>query len=485
MVMFFLTGSAQALLPVTGVEVSELASIENLMQIYMADNSLGAGVLAISKDGRVIYQRGFGYAYNGADLLPENTPMRLASIEKPHTAAVIRHLVADDVISLTDFVFDVGQWSPLGERRLLDASSSSSTYWPYNGVYGNETYLGYVRINHLLNHQGGWDRTLAYDPFGRLLTIGNAIGTYPASPPTREDIVRYMMAQQFQFEPGNRPARCDFDDIDEDGDLDCLETPQPCYCDSYSNYGYMLLSLIIEQKTSQQHTEMIRQHVMTPDIWVPSTEIFLGRDYRSIQDPREPKYVESGNCLDLNDPYLLYPLYFNPKVPCPYGGFLIEVKTGEGNLVGSAGALMMFLNHYNAWSGAPISGPVDSSKNGGLNGTSTRMQQWVDGFNVVVLFPHGGGHADQVVPQVRTILGLLIGVDWASLRTIDGFWVDFNASSSGYGGHNDPFHNMNTLLTETTDGTKVRFKTGTSSWTGTISKKMLLNSPFGTAIIGQ
>jgi hypothetical protein len=104
----------------------------------------------------------------------------------------------------------------------------------------------------------------------------------------------------------------------------------------------------------------------------------------------------------------------------------------------------------------------------------------------VLLFPEGGGHADTLMPAVRSkLVELNATVDWDSLKEIDGFWVDFNASSSGYGGHDDPFNNMNTLLTQTGNGTKVRFKNGSSSWTGTISKRMMLNTPSGTAIIGQ
>ena len=482
MVMPFQTETANAVLPVTGVEVPELVMFDNLMQSYMEDNRLTAGILAISKDGRVVYQRGFGYAYNGRDPLPENTPMRLASVEKPHTAAVIRHLVAGGVISLDDFVFDVGQWSPLGERRLLDAHSPSSTYWPYNGVYGNEAYLASVRVDDLLNHRGGWDRELAYDPFGRLLDIGNATGTYPFYPPTRGDIVRYMMAQPMQFDPSN-PVACDRDPNDTDI---CLETPAPCFCDPYSNYGYMLLSLIIEQETGQPHTDMIRQMVLTPDIWVPSTEVMLGRDLRDDQSPREPRYVaSSSNCTNLIDPTDMYPPSGDMVVPCPYGGLLMAEKTGEGNLVGSAAPLMMFMNHYDSWFGTPLTGPINQFKNGGLDGTSTRIEQRDTGFNVAILFPKGGGHADTLMPQVYTFIGLAVGVDWASLKSIDGFWVDFNATSSGFGGHDDPFHTMNNMLSATTDGSKIRFKQGTSNWTGTIAKKMLLNSPFGTAIIGM
>ena len=260
--------------------------------------------------------------------------------------------------------------------------------------------------------------------------------------------------------------------------------PCSCYCDSYSNYGYMLLSLIIEQETSLQHTEMIRQRVLTPEIWVPSTEIMLGRDLRPDQSQREPEYIASSSaCRNLLDPYDIYPPSFDWYVPCPYGGLLMEVKTGEGNLVGSAAPLLIFLDNYNAWTGAPITSPAGDWKNGGLDGTSTRIQQWFDGFNVVVLFNHGGGHADEVMPDVRSLIPG--SIDWPSLKSIDGFWVDFNASSSGFGGHDDPFYTMNDTLSATTDGTKLRFKPGTSNWTGTISKRMMLNTPVGTAIIGQ
>lgn len=485
MAMFFHTVPARAELPVTGVPVEALVILDMFMQDYMQDNGLQGGILAISKDGCVVYQRGFGYAYNMTDPLPENTPMRLASVEKPHTAAVIRHLVSDGVIGLDDFVFDVGQLRKLGQRALLDASTPSSAYWPYNGIYGNELYLSAVTVQNLLDHRGGWDRELAADPFrnDRLLEIGNATEAYPSLPPTRRDIVRFMMSQPMQFDP-RAPVACD-----DDSNGKCLGTvggqSVPCFCDPYSNYGYMLLSLIIEQETGEQHTEMIRRRVLTPEIWVPSTEIIFGRDLRAAQNIREPRYHDSDNCTNLLDPYDIYSPKFDWYVPCPYGGLLMEDKTGEGNLVGSAAPLLTFLDRYNAWTGAPITSPGDDRKNGGLAGTSTWIEQRPDGFNVVVLFNHGGGHADQVAPQVYDLIDWATGIDWSSLKCIDGFWVDFNAASSGFGGYNDPFHTMAATLAAITDGTKLRIKAGTSNWIGTITTRTLIDAPFGTAIIGQ
>ena len=163
----------------------------------------------------------------------------------------------------------------------------------------------------------------------------------------------------------------------------------------------------------------------------------------------------------------------------------MENKTGEGNLVGSAAPLLTFLDRYNARSGAFLTSPGEDAKNGGLDGTSTRIQQYLDGFNIVVLFNSGGGHADIVLPQVYALIGWATGIDWESLKCIDGFWVDFNASASGFGGYNDPFHTMTSTLTAITDGTKLRVKPGSSNWSGTISTRTLIDAPFGTAIIGQ
>ena len=68
-----LAGPARAL-PVTGQPVPNLAAFDQSMQDFMGQQGLGAGVLAVSKDGCVVYQRGFGTWMWGFSPLPENTP---------------------------------------------------------------------------------------------------------------------------------------------------------------------------------------------------------------------------------------------------------------------------------------------------------------------------------------------------------------------------------------------------------------------------
>ncbi|MBU8870960.1 MAG: beta-lactamase family protein [Gemmatimonadales bacterium] len=476
----FQTKTANAILPVTGVEVQELAVFDAAMQSFMGTHGLQAGILGISKDGCIVYQRGFGYAFNQTDPLPENTIMRLASVEKPHTAAVIRYLVADGILAFTDFVFDMEQESPAGERRLLDARFPSSEYYPYDGDYG-DARLADIRVGDLMNHEGGWDRGLKFCPFdhSKMLEIGYAVGSYPESPPSREEIVRYMMSDSLQFDPGNLPPRCDFNFEDKcTGAI--VGTDSLCYCDNYSNYGYMLLSLIIEQETGQQHTDAINQRVYIPEMWVPSTEIIFGEALRPDQSPREPLYLSSGLCTSL---YIL-----NLVCYCPYGSMVMEVKTGEGNLVGSAAPLLTFLDHYSVPRGAVISSAETGSKNGALPGTSTMIRQREDGFNVVVLFNQRVADMDaagEVASETYTLIDTTPGIDWESLKCIDGFWIDFNRRGSGFGGHDDPFHLMSIALGAITDDTKLRIKPGASNWTGTITTRTLIDAPFGTVVIGQ
>jgi len=491
--LIFPASHARAVLPVTGVDVPELAIFDLEMQNYMAQHGIQAGVLAVSYNGCVIYQRGFGYAFNQSDPLPENTPMRIASVEKPLTAAVIRELAAEGQLNLTDFVFDVGQGGT--RKKWLDASTSASPYWPYDGVLG-DSRLGDIQVIDLLLHHGGWDieeldgdvditlpsNQTSFDPQFENVRIANKMDV--PSPPGRVNTVRYMMSQPLQFDPGSPDPACD-----RDANGVCLETPAPCTCTNYSNFGYMLLGLIVEQITGLTVDESIRQRILRSEIWVPSTEVIYGRTFRTDQNIREPLYRTQYGCQNVFDPNGFH-------VSCPYGGWDHESMAGHGNLVVSAAPLLAYLDRYYV-AGTSIGSPIIPtstygwSHTGGLTGTSTIASQRSDDFNVVVLFSErdesGNGHdfAHEVATNIFGLIDWATGIDWASLACVDGFWADFNAASSGYGGYNDPFNSMNAVQASTTDGTKLHIKGGSTPWSGVLNKKMLIDARGGNVVIGQ
>ena len=53
------TVSAQRQWTVTGQEVPELAAVDRMMQDIMQDYDIRNGSIAIAKDGRLVYARGF------------------------------------------------------------------------------------------------------------------------------------------------------------------------------------------------------------------------------------------------------------------------------------------------------------------------------------------------------------------------------------------------------------------------------------------
>src|SRR5688572_27631594 len=87
--------------PVTGADVPELAVLDKMMLKALADHQIPGAALAVTKDGRLIYARGFGLADRQLGLpVQPTTRFRIASISKPITAAMILRLVELGLLKL-------------------------------------------------------------------------------------------------------------------------------------------------------------------------------------------------------------------------------------------------------------------------------------------------------------------------------------------------------------------------------------------------
>ena len=458
------TQPARAQLPVSGIYVPERDIFDLTMQQIMSNFDIDAGVLAVSNNGVIVYQRGFGFS------TPENTPMRLASVEKPIVSAAIRQLILDGDLNFTDRVFDLG--SGLGILPHL----------PWQGL--GDTRLAKITVQDLMNHLGGWDFAVpignpplgsgtggqAGDPQFLTAEIAIQMGNVPI-PANRENIIRFMLSQPLQFDPGTIPT----------GGQCTNPSGNPAYC--YSNFGHMVLGRIVEEVSGMGLVDFYHSRVITPDMWVPNQEIIYGRSLSQHQHPLEPFY-NCGGCMCQNvfDP-------FGPMVPCPCGGFQLEAFQGHGNLVTSAVPLLRYMENYvvgvQAGAGAPWSLGIGGNFTGAFDGTNTSIIQRGDGINIVVLFSRRDSNAAASAAQLISAIITNSNPVFPTFD-VDGYWIDFTAPPVPFevGGFNHPFRNMSQAL-DVGAGAKLRFKPGSTSWTGTISHKVVMDSPFGTATIGN
>ncbi|TWT43879.1 Penicillin-binding protein 4* [Phycisphaerae bacterium RAS1] len=454
-------GAASAQLPVTGRAVSLLSWADANMQSFMQANDIRGGLLAISHNGVIVYQRGFGY-HNESETqpMPENALVRIASCTKPFTGAAIQRLATQGVISLEDFAFDLGQ----AGGGLL-----SITPFPSLG----DARLRNVRVRHLLTHTGGWDRGEVGDWTYEECQIAGDMGV--TSPPGRTNTMRWILGQPLQYTPG--VLGC----TDSDGD------PTSCY----SNIGYLAAGLIVEDVSGVGLLTYLRQNILTPEMWVPSTDLRQGRTFHADQPAREAYYeglqnwcVFQSECSGLRCSIL---------VDSPYGSWDHEARVGQGGLVISAATALEFMNRYYVGSGsesigAPVEPDWSGSHGGSLVGVNCRFWQRGDGTNVFIWFNKRNGDeseanfASQFAAQIDNELDAQS--TWPT-TAVDGFWVLPGPTQLSYlGSYNYPFRGFAFALTQLTAGSKVNLKPGTDTFVGTISTRMRLSAPLGLARIG-
>ncbi len=245
---------AAALPPAQGPAVPQLAAFDRLMQEFMDTHDISAGQLAIMRNGVVVFDRAYGWQNKTKDrppynlkLLPRGPLMRVASVSKPFTAAAIRALIAQGQLSLDTRVFSLRK----GDGGILDLTPFGTP----------DPRLGKITVGHLLLHRGGWDRRIAGDLSLRERRVAREMGI--ASPPGVVNQVRWIMGQPLQHDPGAKHA--------------------------YSNIGYMVLGLVIEEVAGEDYLSFLRKHVTRP-AGIADSELILGRSLRGDAHPREPYY---------------------------------------------------------------------------------------------------------------------------------------------------------------------------------------------------
>ncbi|HSR32049.1 MAG TPA: serine hydrolase domain-containing protein, partial [Anaerolineae bacterium] len=274
-----------------GSATPDLENLDQAIGRIMEDYQVPGGAFAMAKDGRLIHARGYGVACKeNREAVQSDSLFRIASVSKPITAVAVLKLVEDGRLSLDDRAFQiVGHLQPLEGKEV-------------------DPRLRDITIRHLLEHSAGWDRDRSFDPlYSPATTRHLSDGRLPAS---CEAITRYMMGRRLDFPPGTEHA--------------------------YSNLGYCVLGLIIEEVSGLPYETYVQTEVLAA-MGIKRMRVggsLLQERYEGEVCYYDYPWAGSSRSVFPNEPNL---------VPQPYGSMYLEATAANGGWIASAVDLVRFV----------------------------------------------------------------------------------------------------------------------------------------------
>ena len=279
--LLFVAAAAVAQIPSTGADPPGMAAFDRLAQSLMQKYNIPGGAIAVMKDGKLVFARGYGWANREArQQVQPDSAFRIASLTKPITSAAILKLVEAGRLKLDDKAFDI-----LADLRPLPNAKV-------------DPRLAGITVRELLWHAGGWNSATSFDPMFMSVQIAQANGAPPPAKPPQ--IARYMRGQPLQFDPGTQYA--------------------------YSNFGYSLLGRIIQHVTHANYEDFVRRQVLAP---ASAQCMAIGHTLQSQPLPREVKYYDFPGAPRVPS------VFGGANVPDPDGGFYLEAMDSHGAWVAS------------------------------------------------------------------------------------------------------------------------------------------------------
>ncbi len=284
----FLEAKAEPEIPVDWVEnlneaivndLSHLPAMDQVVDSFMNFWSLKGASLAVVRNDSLLYARGYGRADASYPMTP-GTTMRLASVSKLLTAIGIMRLQEQGKVFLETPVF-----GPFGVLNEYDRYIKDDNY-----------YL--MTVQHLLRHQGGFT-SRGGDVMFSTLKFMQRHGL--SKPPTSDYLVQKEVARPLAFEPGTSQE--------------------------YSNFGYLLLSLVIEKASGMPYEEFMQKEVFEP---AGCHGFRLGGDYLEDRLPGETRYFVQSD----DTPTASFDGKYASVQRC-YGGNYISGLYGAGGWIGS------------------------------------------------------------------------------------------------------------------------------------------------------
>lgn len=224
-------------------DIPALAQMDSEIERFRNKWEIKGISLAITRHDSLLYAKGFGWADEEAGAKMETSSMmRIASASKLVTATAIMKLVEQGRLRLDSKVF--------GEKGLLNDTAFTNAM--------RDRRMVDITVDDLLQHKGGF--TLgAGDPMFNTADIMEV--KHLKTPPTNPELVKIVLGRRLGFTPGSGRR--------------------------YSNFGYMLLSLVIEKVTGMSYWDFVTKEILEP---AGAYRFRPATNYYTERHPDETKY---------------------------------------------------------------------------------------------------------------------------------------------------------------------------------------------------
>jgi CubicO group peptidase (beta-lactamase class C family) len=372
---------------------AEFAECDNTISSFLHKWTIAGASVAIARDGKLVYAKGFGFADTAAGVeVQPYSKFRIASISKLVTAVAIMKLQEAGKLSLDDKVF--------GCNGILN----DSCYW-----YPKDKRVFNITVAHLLSHEGGWSQRWGDQMFMPQVVASQMKASLPVDTKT---IVRFALNKRLYFAPGTGR--------------------------SYSNLGYSILGLVIEKISGMPYNEYCRKEIFEP---LGIYDMVPAKNLPDQKAPFEVTYYEPAGMP-------MRPSIYGTgeMVPVTYGGNDIETLGGAGGWLATAPDLMRLLLAVDGFSYnedllseqsirfmtdlnnnfAPVGWKttyIDGNwiRTGSFSGTAGMIKRQPDGFSWVVLMNSSSWNGPEIHSYINRMMSKVLSQvqEWPDYNLFD------------------------------------------------------------------
>src|SRR5205814_3262452 len=136
-----------------GVSNPSLAALDTEMTNFMSLRNIARGTLAVTRNGKLVFHHAYTLAPTNVVPTQPTNLFRIASLTKQFTSVSIFQLMQAGKITLDQPISNILDLTTVADARFRT-----------------------VTIRQLLQHYGGWDRNVSYDPMFRDAIISASLG---------------------------------------------------------------------------------------------------------------------------------------------------------------------------------------------------------------------------------------------------------------------------------------------------------------------